>query len=92
MTTFVRACSRCVHALKFVMRGQIQPQLQCRWGPPAVLVLPKAAGPGQIAVSITPFARPVPDDYWCRQFAPLADNETVPIESQNVQNVSGTSQ
>lgn len=89
MTDSIRACARCRFALKFIPPGQIQGQLQCRWGPPATLVLPgRQQQPGQLAMTITPWVTNVPDTHWCHQFIPLPEGESVPIESGNVQNAS----
>lgn len=85
----VRACARCRFALRFVAKGQIQSQLQCRWGPPAMIAIPvRATHPGQVSMQMIPFARPVPEVYWCHQFIPLPEGESVPTESENVQNVA----
>jgi hypothetical protein len=88
----IRACARCRFAVKFVPAGQIQSQLQCRWGPPAVLVLPAPPKvPGQMSLNIVAMPPPLPDTHWCHQFIPLPEGSSLPIESQNVQNpVTGT--
>lgn len=88
-TETIRACGRCRFAIKFVPPGQIQSQLQCRRAPPSVIVLPTPGKrPGEVGMTIMAFAPPIPENYWCHEFIPLAEGQTLPTESGNVQNAA----
>lgn len=90
--TEVRACGRCRFAIKYVPAGQIQSQLQCRRGPPAVIVLPlQNVKTGQLTWNIQSFPPPLPENHWCYEYIPLPEGQSLPIESGNVQNAGNGS-
>lgn len=83
-----KACANCRYAVKYVPAGQITGHLQCRWGPPAVIVM-MAPGrmAGEVSQNVISVAPPLPGDYWCHQYswnmgeATLVVTQNVPVAS-----------